>query len=162
FLCRMLEDAGVSFYFVERGGESKLVLSDAPQANELRDPRIPFRDHPTAADREHVTAVRVARRVRPGSYTVRDHDYRRPAGYNLVGTAAANGVEARLERYHYVPGAFLYESEGGEATPHADDRGRYRTDEREAASLAQRRLEAQRAEASVCTFETNALDLAPG
>src|SRR5262249_23015344 len=95
-------------------------------------------------------------------YTVRDHDYRRPAGYKLVGTAAEKGVEARLERYHYVPGAFLFESEGGEATPHADDRGRYRTDEKEAGALAQRRLEAQRAEATVCTFETNALDLAPG
>ncbi len=162
FLCRMLEDAGVSFYFSERDGDSRLVLSDAPQARTPREPRIAFRDHPTTADREHVTAACVARRVRPGSYTMRDHDYRRPPGYKLVGTAAVSGVERRLERYHYTPGAFLYESDGGDSTPHADDRGRYRTDEKEASALAQRRLEAQRSEATITTFESNALDLSPG
>ncbi len=31
FLCRMLEDAGVSFYFTGYSGESRLVLSDAPE-----------------------------------------------------------------------------------------------------------------------------------
>jgi type VI secretion system secreted protein VgrG len=86
FLCRLLEEAGVSFTFSDVTGETQLVLSDAPHANEPREPSIPFRDHPTSADREHVTAVRIGRRLRPGKLTVRDHDYRGcwpPARKNL-------------------------------------------------------------------------------
>ncbi|XXX71830.1 type VI secretion system tip protein TssI/VgrG [Sorangium sp. So ce134] len=160
FLCRMLEDAGVSFYF--ENGESRLVLDDGPHGNPRRSP-IAFRDHPTDADHEHVTEVRVGRRLRPGKYTVRDHDYRRPASYELAASASGpGGVEERLERFHYVPGAFLYESDKGDSTPSADDKGKYRADEAEGAALAQRRLEAKRASAREITFETNTIDLAPG
>jgi type VI secretion system secreted protein VgrG len=163
FICRLLEDAGVSFYFAEADGETALVLSDAPHANEAREPLIPFRDHPSDADREHVTAVRVGRRLRPGRYVMRDHDYRRPPSFKLMGTAAlAQGVEELLEEFHYAPGAFLFESANGDPTPHADDRGRYRADPSEGEVMARRRLEAKRSEALTCAFETNAIDLAPG
>ncbi|XXY48652.1 type VI secretion system tip protein TssI/VgrG [Sorangium sp. So ce269] len=163
FLCRMLEDAGISFYFRTEGGETRLVLDDAPQSNAPREPPIAFRDNPTAADREHVTKVRVGRRIRPGQYTMRDHDYRRPPAYDLRSSArAAEPLEERLEHFHYVPGAFLYESDKGQPTPVADDKGRYRTDEKEADAMAQRRLDAKRAEARTITFDTNTVDLAPG
>src|SRR5262249_54978210 len=88
FVCRMLEDAGVSFWFEDQNGETAMVLSDAPHANLLRAPKIICHDAPTAADREHVTGVRVRRAVRPGKVTLRDHDYRRQPGYKLVGAAA--------------------------------------------------------------------------
>lgn len=159
FVSRMLEDAGVSSYRDEEGG---LVLDDGPHANAARAP-IPFRMNPTVADREHVTAVRVGRRLRPGKYTVRDHDPRRPPGFPLAGAATGGaGVEGRLERFHYVPGAFVVESDKGESTPFADDKGKYRADEGEGAAMAKRRLEAKRAGARTITFETNALDLGPG
>jgi type VI secretion system secreted protein VgrG len=160
FICRMLEDAGVSFYF-ESGDESPLVLDDGPQGNVRRLP-ITFRDNPNTVDIEYVTAVNVGRRLRPGKYTVRDYDYRRPADYNLVASASAEGVEDRLERFHYVPGAFLYESDKGEDSPSADDRGKFRTDEAEAAALAQRRLDAKRSSAREVTFKTNTVDPVPG
>lgn len=162
FLCRMLEDAGVSFYFDAESNESQLVLDDGPQGNAARAP-IYFRDHPTVADLEHVTNVRVGGRVRPGKYTMRDHDYRRSPAYNLSASASgARGVEEQLERFHYTPGAFLFESEKGESSPVADDRGKYRVDEAEGAAIAQRRLDAKRASARVVSFETNTLDPAPG
>ncbi|WP_438007451.1 type VI secretion system tip protein TssI/VgrG [Sorangium sp. So ce321] len=161
FISRMLEDAGVSFYF-DSGGESQLVLDDRPQANAARVP-IAYRDHPTDADREHVTKVVVGRRLRPGKYTVRDHDYRRPANYKLLATAAGAGpVEDQLERFHYVPGAFLFESQKGESSPTADEQGKYRADESEGEALAQRRLEAKRASAREIGFKTNVIDPAPG
>ncbi|WP_438017126.1 type VI secretion system tip protein TssI/VgrG [Sorangium sp. So ce315] len=161
FISRMLEDAGVSFYF-DNGGESGLVLDDRPQANVARVP-ITYRDHPTDADREHVTKVVVGRRLRPGKYTVRDHDYRRPANYKLLTTASGAGpVEDQLERFHYVPGAFLFESQKGESSPTADDQGKYRADESEGEALAQRRLEAKRASAREIAFKTNVIDPAPG
>jgi len=162
FVCRVLEDAGVSFYFEAPDGETQMVLHSAPQHNDARAP-IAFRENPTDAEKEHVTAVRVDRRVRPGKYTMQDHDYRRSPSYRLVATASdAEGVEERLERYHYTPGAFLFESGKGESTPAADDKGKYRTDDGEAAAVAQRRLEAKRATAKTVAFETNTLDPAPG
>lgn len=163
FICRLLEDAGVSFYFAEADGETALVLSDAPHANEARESLIPFRDQPSDADREHVTAVRIGRSLRPGRYVMRDHDYRRPPSFRLMGTAAlGQGVEELLEEFHYAPGAFLFESANGDPTPHADDRGRYRADPAEGEAMARRRLEAKRSEALTCAFETNVMDLAPG
>ncbi len=162
FLSRMLEEAGIAYYFEEQDGETKMVLHDAPHLNDARPP-IPFRDSPTDADLEHVTKVRVARRMRPGKYTVRDHDYRRPPSFNLASSAtSAGGVEEALERFHYMPGSFLYESDKGDATPNADDKGKYRTDEGEAVKLAKRRLEAKRAATKLISFQTDTLDLAPG
>ncbi len=162
FLCRMLEDAGISFFFKTDDGDTKLVLHDAPQSNALRAP-IAFRDNPSDASREHVTEVRIGRSIRPGKYTVRDHDYRRSPTYDLRSSAkSAGGIEESLERFDYTPGAFLFESAEGAATPIADDKGRYRTDEKEASALALRRLEAGRAQARTITFETNTLDLGPG
>jgi type VI secretion system secreted protein VgrG len=165
FMSRMLEDAGISFRFQEEDGETKLLLTDAPQSNEPREEKIAYRDNPTVArDLEHVTAVRIGQRVRPGRYTMRDHDYRRPPSHKLITSAEApnRGVEAKLERYHYTPGAFLFRAERGEDTPVADSKGKVRADEKEGEILARKRLEAKRAVAKVCAFETNAHDLAPG
>ncbi|MDI3287314.1 type VI secretion system tip protein TssI/VgrG [Polyangium sp. 15x6] len=162
FIRRMLEDAGVSFYFDDAGGESRLVLDDGPQRNEPRSP-IAFRDKPTVADAEHVTAVCVGRRLRPGKVTVRDHDYRRPSDYKLLGSASgASGVEARMESFHYTPGAFLVEVGKPDGASMSDGRGQYRADEGEGAALAQRRLDGARATARMVSFQTNAHDLAPG
>ncbi|MRG92977.1 type VI secretion system Vgr family protein [Polyangium spumosum] len=163
FISRMLEDAGISYYFTQSGDETKLVLSDAPHANAPR-PVISFRDTPTVADREHVTNVRVGQRVRPGRYVLRDHDYRRPPSYNLAASAAKPrvNIEDRLERFHYTPGAFLFGVDRGEDTPNADDKGKARTDESEAATLAAKRLDAKRSSGNVVSFETNVHDLAPG
>ena len=163
FMSRMLEDAGISFFFEAHEHESRLVLSDAPQAAEARAP-IPFRDSPTTADRQHVSAVRVGRKVRPGKYTMRDHDYRKDPSFKLLAGAAAKAsdVESQLERFHYTPGAFLFGADKGDSTPHADDKGKTRTDEGEAATLAQKRLDAKRSSARTITFETNVLDLGPG
>jgi type VI secretion system secreted protein VgrG len=163
FLCRMLEDAGISFYFATEGAETRMVLADTPQNNQVREPKIRFRDNPGASDLEHVTALRIVRQVRPGRYTLRDHDYRRPAVFKLLASATqAAGVEQQLEQFHYAPGAFLYENDKGEASPTADDKGRYRTDDVEATGLARRRLDVKRSEATSFTFQSNAIDLAPG
>ncbi|MBW2523344.1 MAG: type VI secretion system tip protein VgrG [Deltaproteobacteria bacterium] len=173
FLCRMLEDAGIAFYFQTEppaGGEeeedqpSKLVLCDAPHASEPRERAVPFRTEPAETGGEYVTHLRVGRRVRPGRYTVRDHDYRRAPSYQLAATATADAgeVEDKLERYHYVPGAFLYGTDEGDSTPSADDRGKVRASESEGALLAQRRLEAKRGSTTRIQCATNAHDLAPG
>ena len=166
FMCRMLEDAGISFHFAQAGSETQLVLADAPQRNPPRSRRIPFRDSPmaTTQEKEHLTNVHIGQQVRPGKYTLRDHDYRRPASYKLLASAAgsSSGIEEKLERFHYTPGAFLFKADRGDDSPSADDKGKHRTDESEGATLARKRLEAKRASAKIITFETNVYDLAPG
>jgi type VI secretion system secreted protein VgrG len=112
---------------------------------------------------EYVTKVRSGQRVRPGRYTVRDVDFRQPTNYRLQAQANdGKDLETRLERYHYVPGGFLFESDKGEESPIADDKARVRADESEGQRLAQRRLEAKRATARTFQFETNAYRVEPG
>lgn len=163
-IARLLEDVGVSFHFQQDGEQTRLVLNEAPQNNDVRPAPLPFVGQPNPnGQSEHVTNVTLHQRVRPGKYTVRDHDYRLPPTYPLKGEAEdGSDVETRLERFHYNPGAFLFRSEGGPATPHADDKGKTRSDEKEASAMATRRLAAKRSQAKRATFESNAIDLTPG
>lgn len=165
FLCRMLEDAGISYFFEDHDGETRLILSDAPHAAARRERGLTYvdRPHPGMAPVDYVTALRIGQKVRPGRYTMRDRDYRLPPAYPLAASAAkGRGVEERLERYHYTPGAFLFGTDKGESTPAADDKGKTRSDESEGAQLAQKRLDAKRGSGKSCSFSTNVHRLAPG
>lgn len=164
FLRRVTEDSGISFFFEQSGAQMKLVFSDAPHLGELRPKLLEYHENVTLNSGEYITHLSLGHNVGPGKYTIRDHDYRRPPNYNLSATAEYYfaEAEAQLEGYHYVPGAFLYGSDKGEDTPCADDKGKSRTDEKEAQRLARIRLEARRAQSTSCTFETNAWDLVPG
>jgi type VI secretion system secreted protein VgrG len=141
-----------------------MVLSDAPQKNARRSDPLPWKPKGGAATHgvEHISSLEFKQRVRPGAYTVQDHDYRKPATYPVRSSAQSGlDVERKLERYHYDPGAFLYRSDTGD-TPAADDKGAYRTDENEASRQVERRLASERHDGKRVTFSSNAFDLAPG
>ncbi len=166
FVSRMLEDAGIALFFEHEGGASRVVLSDTPAS---ATPGAALRHHANWSGSDHTeervaTAVRLSQRVRPRKYTIKDHDYRRPPSYDLSASskAEAGSLEDAIERFHHAPGAFLFASEDGEATPVADDKGRVRADEGEGRALAERRLHAKRGSARTCAFETNAHELGPG
>jgi type VI secretion system secreted protein VgrG len=164
FVSRMLEDTGISFYFEQEGKETRMVLSDAPEKNPRREEPLPWKPQAGFDTRghDHISSIEFKQRVRAGAYTVQDHDYRKPPTYKLKSTATTGlDVEKMLEKYHYEPGAFLYRAESGD-TPAADDKGASRTDEKEAARQAKRRLASERAEGKRVTFTATALDLAPG
>lgn len=165
FVSRMLEDAGIAYFFEEKEGETKLVLCDRVQGGEPRAMPLPFVDSPSGRSmRDFVTAVRVSQRVRPGRYTLRDVDYRRRSDFPLAASAhkQESGIESRLERFHFVPGAFVYSSDASGDTPAADDRGAARADLELGQRQANLRLEAKRSAARVVTFVTSAADLRPG
>jgi len=160
FISRLLEDAGISYHF---DAESILVLSDAPHANEPRS-KVAFNDAIQGVpDTEHATGVMVGQRVRPGKYTLRDVDHRRTPGYPLFASERGpSHSEALLERYHYVPGSFLFASDGDGASPNADDRGAARTDPNEGKKVSKKRLEAKRATGRYLSFETTCFDIRVG
>jgi type VI secretion system secreted protein VgrG len=163
FVNRLLEDIGVAYYFEQSGGDTSLVLVDCPNKGPQRVP-VGFVDKPNERVAiEYVTEVRSRRQVRPGRYTQSDVDYRKALNYPLASSSAqGNAVEGQLERYHHNYGSFLWKAEGGGDTPHADDRGPARTNEREGAKQVAKRLDAQRVDARMCAFRTIAHDLKPG
>ena len=159
FVSRLLEEAGITYRFAfdpEKG--TRLLLSDQPNH---RAPRaggpIAYLDHvDSQAHRDLVTKVRVSREIRPGAVTLRDFEFRGRLDYPLFGKSTpAAGVEAALEQYRYVPGAFL--NEGKPGAEHAA-----LAEQKEGTALAVRTLEAARAMKEVVSFSTNVVDLAPG
>jgi type VI secretion system secreted protein VgrG len=163
FIRRMLEDAGISFFFEDTGESTLLVLADEPQLAEVQHPGLRFHDQPGVTDGSFVTEVAVGRRTRPGTQTVGDLDYRRPSTQQpqLTVRRGLEG-EARLEQFDFEPGAFLYEGGGGNATPAADDRGVARTNEAQGARKVDGRLLGRRQDASSVRFVTDVIELSPG
>lgn len=164
FVQRMLEDTGISSFFENQDGKTIFIASDAPQCAEPRAMPIPYKAEITMVTGEYVTNVKIARELKPGRVMIRDRDYRLPPDYALKASVQAKALdrETRMEQFEVIPGRFLVQSAQGGGTPVADDRGMYRSDERHADQVAQKRIEALREGATAISFETNALDLAPG
>ncbi|MEQ9320504.1 MAG: contractile injection system protein, VgrG/Pvc8 family, partial [Polyangiaceae bacterium] len=120
FVRRLLEDAGIAFYFEQHGEGNRLVLDDAPHSGALRSAPIPYVHTSRRGDSEVelATQVEVTRQLRPGTYTQRDVDYRRSPEFPLL-TRSAGGkkLEQGLERFHQNYGAFLFSALPDGTTP---------------------------------------------
>jgi type VI secretion system secreted protein VgrG len=164
FLSRLCEEAGITFTFEpdeERG--TQMVLSDAPTARRPREPSLPYVDNPNkAAEREFVTRVRKLRRGEAGTVTLGDYDFRNPSLALFAQAPGAGAAEGRIEQVRYEPGSFRAVVEAKTSTPVADAAGAARHDPSYGLGRAERMLAGARAVARAVTFETNALDLAPG
>ncbi len=164
FLCRLLEEAGISFNFPDEDGHAAaLTFSDRPQTAPARGTSIPYTDNPNqASGLAFVTKVRLSHEVRPGAQTWRDYDFRNPA-FALLGEAAPSPApEERLEQYHYHPGSMLVEGGKPGGTPAADDKGVARYDQKYGKDRSQRSLEADRQGKRAIHYDTNVVDLRPG
>lgn len=163
FLSRLIEEAGIVFTFLDpTGAGSKLTFSDALETGSPRPP-LRFTDNPSAAaEKEFAQNVRMSQEVRPGAFTTRDYDFRKPA-FELFGDAPkAEGAEARYEQYHYEPGSFLVEGGKGGGTPVADDKGVARHEQGYGKGKAERMLQGERMGRLSVSFETNVMDVYPG
>ncbi|MGK3961296.1 type VI secretion system Vgr family protein [Sorangium sp. So ce118] len=166
FFCRLLEEAGIAFTFPDDDASgSRLVLSDKLASSAPRPGgALPYVDNPNQQDEvEFVSGVRLSYGVRPGAFTIRDHDFRNPS-FQLFGEAPrAEGREAKYEQYHYEPGSFLIDGgKGGGNTPAADDKGVARHEQRFGRERAARMLGGARVDRRVVSFDTNTIDLWPG
>jgi type VI secretion system secreted protein VgrG len=167
FLNRLCERAGITYLHDHSDNLTQLVFSDAPHTGEVRADLPRYHDRPPEGHGgEFVTRVRVSEAVRPGAYTLRDFDFRRPPDYPLFGKAEpATMPEGFYEQYHCQPGSMLRVNppDGAiEATPVADDYGDVRTSEKEGKAMANHGLQGERATRRTVHFQTNCLDLAPG
>ncbi len=94
FLSRMLEEAGISYFFAtDQNNQSRVMLTDKPQSADKRPGGpVPFVESPGQnAARDFVTKVRTAREIRPGALTLRDFDFRGRLTYPLFGKAGYDG-----------------------------------------------------------------------
>jgi type VI secretion system secreted protein VgrG len=167
FLSRLLERAGISYYFVDKDGGKKvtteLVLADRPQDNPSRG-HIDFVDNPNQASRkEFLTNVVLGHRVAHGPFNFRDFDFRRPDLQFVGESPPTPGPEGQYEVYTYVPGGVLADvTSPPDKTPIADEHSSARHDEKFAPTRALISQIAQRAGKRQVHFRTNVLELYPG
>jgi type VI secretion system secreted protein VgrG len=165
FMSRLLEEAGIAYVFAgEKGDSPVLTFSDALHAGLFRRATsLPYEDNPTSVvGGELVTRVALVHEVRPGAYSIRDYDFRKP-DLKLLGEAPkAKAPESLYEQYHYLPGGMFVETGKGGGTPIADDKGAARHDHPTGVKRATRGLEAARAGREAISFETNVCDLSAG
>lgn len=163
FMSRLLEDAGISYFFVFEGDGTKLVLSDKPEAAQVEHAGIPYVDEPSDHIARFVTGVGVRSNLRPGKMTIGDLDYRLEST-SQPRKSQSGGLpqEAKLEQFDYEPGAFLYATSSDGGTPAADDRGAARTDDAAGQRKTQDRLHERRNGAKLVRFESCVLELSPG
>lgn len=162
FISRLLEASGVTYFFRQQDGESALVLSDAPERAEERETPLTHVNTPSPKQ-ICATKFRAVREVRHGVVTFADHDYRlKNEPLTSRAKSGENQSEARLERFTYLPGNFKFGAGGAKETPHADDRGRTRTEPNEAQRIARQAAAAAHAKSKRFSFTTNALDVAAG
>jgi type VI secretion system secreted protein VgrG len=165
FFSRLCEEAGITLTIRDDDNHGSIVvLSDAPTEAEPRaGSPLAFLDHPIGVgDREHVTRVRLLREARPLAVALRDFDFRNPA-LPLDGHAMEDGDGSPLlEHFHFDPGAFRVVSAAPTFTPIADLLGTTRHEPHAGERHAGHLLAGANAAAHGVTFETNAIDLAPG
>ncbi|AKT41138.1 type VI secretion system Vgr family protein [Chondromyces crocatus] len=164
FVRRLLEEAGIAFHFQHIQQGSTLTLADNLTLGELHKASpIPYVDNPNqAAQKEFVSEVRIVHGVRPGSYTLRDHDFRNPGFPLFEKTTAGTTPETNYEQYHYLPGAFLAETGKASNTPVADRKGIARHDANNGKGFVELVRDAERTGKRQVSFITNVFGLEPG
>ena len=142
FISRLMEDAGLFYYFEHSAAGHVLVIGDGPSAmpESPTAAEVRYRDaNGLVAEGEHVFALRESRQIRPGTATLDDFNFKQPAT-QLRATHSAD-AETALEHLDY-PGEFA-------------DRG-------EGERLAQLRLEAAQCSRRTVEMSTTLRTLAPG
>lgn len=169
FVHRLLEEVGISYYFVndDAAPKSRLVFNDAPQSTK-RTVSAPWTDNPNEAHgTEFFHGTRLAHRLRPGLVTLGDYNFRRPKAPLAASSTKIDGPEGSREAYAFVPGGFLVETGAAGKGPAdekvADDKSTTLHDaEKHGKMLAERALEALRNNARTVAFRTSLQNLRPG
>ena len=117
FVCRLLEEEGIYYYFKYEQSKHTLVLADAASAHSATPGYGKIEYHPAAGgelsrDREGITEWFVSRSVRSGTYSLRDYDFEKPkTDLTVKSSDPASHAHAKLEVYDY-PGRYSEATDG--------------------------------------------------
>ena len=162
FFLRVLSEVGISFFFERVEGDTRVILTDGPERAKPLPGVFDFEDTPNMrSGKSWVTGVRKAKRVRPSTVIHRDRDYRKDSTFELQAQATVD-KNSKLELFYYPENFNFVVSKDDGQSPSADDRGVARSDEREAARIAQIDLEARRGDAFTIELESNDTRVAVG
>ncbi len=112
FVSRLLEEAGIFYFFTHAQGKHTLVLADATSAYlDADESEVPF--HTELADTDHITSWERSSRFRTGKVALSDYDFLKPTNSLMasVNTVVELPDVGKHERYEY-PGAYLTSSAG--------------------------------------------------
>src|SRR6185369_11284727 len=116
FVCRLMEQHGISYFFKHEGGKHTLVLADSKSSHSpikglATIPYIPL----TGADRrgeQHIYEWVSERRFRTGKVELNDYNYQKPNA-QMISDAKGNEHYSRSEMEFYdYPGKFKEKSDG--------------------------------------------------
>ena len=113
FLCRLMEEDGIYYFFEHSANKHVLVMADHPGAHlPIPGPPVLWFNPPggMVADREHIHDFRFGERVRPGKVSLRDFNLHKP-GLPMEAMDFAK-ARAELEVYQY-PGEYQDPGQGG-------------------------------------------------
>ncbi|MDC0671632.1 type VI secretion system Vgr family protein [Nannocystis radixulma] len=112
FISRLLEEDGIFYYFEHGEKHATLVMADHSGALPAiaGDSTVWFHDGGQLRDREHVGALRLVERVRPGKVSLRDFNFHKPTDAMEADASARRDTD--LEVYDY-PGEFQDAGTGG-------------------------------------------------
>lgn len=112
FISRLLEEDGIVYYFEHGDARATMVFADHPGASPTiaGDSVVWVDDGEVVRDREHVSALRLVERVRPGKVSLRDFNFHKPTQKTEADASAKRDTD--LEVYDY-PGEFQDPSAGG-------------------------------------------------
>lgn len=107
FICRLMEEEGIYFFFVQDGSKEKLVLADSVSAHQptphnaeidfhYREPNYRRRD-------DHIFEWNEASNITTGKVTLDDYDFEKPKSDKKTVKAMAKGKHSHksYEHYHY-------------------------------------------------------------
>ncbi len=83
FVCRMMEQEGIFFYFEHEESQHKLILADSPSAHTAFGAYDSIRYHPPGHDseprEETVTDWLIEKEIQTGVYALKDFNFKKPA-----------------------------------------------------------------------------------
>ena len=115
FVCRLLEEEGIYFYFTHADGKHTLVLADSYSAHApCQDEPIPFIAPEDLArpDIEHISSWSLTREIQPGVFVQDDYDFERPSVELRTNKAVLRQYSpSNYEVYDY-PGGYVQKADG--------------------------------------------------
>jgi type VI secretion system secreted protein VgrG len=115
FVCRLMEQHGISYHFEHQKGAHKLVMGDDVSAyGKVEGQSRPFVPVVTThwREKEHLVTWQPERKFTTGKVTLRDYDFKKPpANMEVDSQGDAAYANAQLEDYDY-PGLYVEPSDG--------------------------------------------------